>query len=51
MKNTQAFYSVPLGRISWEALGLMLDPFKRQLRPLPAMLASLPGLPQESATS
>lgn len=33
--------SVLLGSVSLEALGLILDPFKRQLRPLPAMLVSL----------
>jgi clan AA aspartic protease len=33
--------STLLGSVSLEVLGLMLDPFKRQLRPLPAMLASL----------
>lgn len=31
--------SVLLGSVSLEALGLMLDPFKRELRPLPMMLA------------
>ncbi len=31
--------SVLLGSVSLEALGLMLDPFKRELRPLPALLA------------
>ncbi len=31
--------SVLLGSISLEALGLMIDPLKRQLRPLPMMLA------------
>jgi clan AA aspartic protease len=35
--------SILLGSVSLEALGLILDPFKRQLRPLPAMLASLGG--------
>jgi len=34
--------SVLLGSISLEVLGLTLDPFKRELRPLPAMLASAP---------
>jgi predicted aspartyl protease len=29
-----------LGSVSLEALGLMLDPFKRELRPLPMILAS-----------
>jgi clan AA aspartic protease len=33
--------SVLLGSVSLEALGLMLDPLKRQLRPLPMLLASL----------
>ena len=33
--------STLLGSVSLEALGLMLDPFKRELRPLPMMLASL----------
>lgn len=33
--------SVLLGAVSLEALGLVLDPFKRELRPLPAMLANL----------
>jgi len=32
--------STLLGSISLEVLGLMLDPFKRELRPLPMMLAS-----------
>ena len=32
--------SVLLGSVSLEALGLMLDPFKRELRPLPMLLAS-----------
>jgi predicted aspartyl protease len=31
--------SVLLGSLSLEALGLMLDPLKRELRPLPMMLA------------
>jgi len=31
--------SVLLGCFSLEALGLMLDPFKRELRPLPMLLA------------
>ena len=31
--------SVLLGSVSLEALGLMLDPLKRELRPLPTMLA------------
>jgi clan AA aspartic protease len=31
--------SVLLGSVSLEALGLMLDPLKRQLRPLPMVLA------------
>ena len=31
--------SVLLGTVSLEALGLMLDPLKRQLRPLPMLLA------------
>lgn len=35
--------SVLLGSVSLEALGLMLDPFKRELRPLPMLLA-----PQQS---
>ncbi len=35
--------SVLLGSLSLEALGLILDPFKRELRPLPMMLA--PHLP------
>jgi len=33
--------SVLLGSISLEALGLMVDPLKRQLRPLPMMLAAI----------
>lgn len=33
--------SVLLGSVSLEALGLMLDPLKRELRPLPMMLARL----------
>jgi clan AA aspartic protease len=32
--------SILLGIVSLEALGLMLDPLKRELRPLPMMLAS-----------
>lgn len=32
--------SVLLGSISLEVLGFMLDPFKRELRPLPMMLAA-----------
>ncbi len=32
--------SVLLGSISLEALGFMLDPLKRELRPLPLLLAS-----------
>ena len=35
--------SVLLGSMSLEAVGLILDPFKRELRPLPMMLA--PHLP------
>ena len=33
--------STLLGTISLEVLGFMLDPFKRELRPLPLMLATL----------
>ena len=33
--------SILLGSISLEVLGFILDPFKRELRPLPMMLASL----------
>jgi len=32
--------SVLLGSVSLEALGMMLDPLKRELRPLPMMLAA-----------
>lgn len=32
--------SLLLGSVSLEAMGLMLDPMKRQLRPLPMLLAS-----------
>jgi len=32
-----------LGSVSLEVLGFMLDPFKRQLRPLPMLLASEPS--------
>jgi predicted aspartyl protease len=32
--------SILLGILSLEALGLILDPFKRELRPLPMMLAA-----------
>ena len=32
--------SILLGSISLEVLGFMLDPFKRELRPLPMMLAA-----------
>ncbi|PYV29271.1 MAG: aspartyl protease [Acidobacteria bacterium] len=35
--------SILLGSVSLEVLGFMLDPFKRELRPLPMMLA--PHLP------
>jgi predicted aspartyl protease len=31
--------SILLGSVTLEALGLLLDPLKRQLRPLPLMLA------------
>jgi len=31
--------SILLGTVSLEALGLILDPFKRELRPLPMVLA------------
>jgi aspartyl protease family protein len=33
--------SILLGSVSLEALGLMIDPLKRQLRPLPMVLARL----------
>jgi len=33
--------SVLLGTVSLEALGFMLDPLKRELRPLPMLLAPL----------
>ena len=33
--------STLLGTISLEVLGFMLDPFKRELRPLPLMLATV----------
>ena len=33
--------SVLMGSVSLESLGFMLDPLKRQLRPLPMLLASL----------
>ena len=33
--------SILLGSVSLEALGLILDPFKRELRPLPALLAGV----------
>ena len=33
--------SILLGSISLEVLGFILDPFKRELRPLPTILASL----------
>ena len=33
--------SLLLGSITLEAMGLMLDPFKRELRPLPMLLATL----------
>ena len=36
--------SVLLGSVSLEALGLILDPLKRELRPLPMMLAALSGV-------
>jgi clan AA aspartic protease len=32
--------SVLLGSVTLEVLGFMLDPFKRELRPLPMLLAS-----------
>lgn len=34
--------SVLLGAFTLEALGLALDPFKRELKPLPMILAGLP---------
>lgn len=34
--------SVLLGAFTLEALGLALDPFKRELKPLPLILAGLP---------
>lgn len=37
--------SVLLGSVSLEALGLMLDPLKRQLRPLPMLLAPQSATP------
>jgi aspartyl protease family protein len=40
--------SILLGSVSLEALGLMLDPLKRELRPLPMILASV-FVPQLSA--
>ena len=35
--------SVLLGTVSLEALGVILDPMKRELRPLPMLLASSQG--------
>lgn len=35
--------SMLLGAFTLEALGLSLDPLRRELKPLPMMLASLPG--------
>ena len=37
--------SVLLGSFTLEALGLVLDPLKRELKPLPMVLAPLPALP------
>lgn len=36
--------STLLGMVSLEALGFILDPLKRELRPLPMLLASVAGL-------
>jgi hypothetical protein len=35
--------SVLLGALSLEAMGLVLDPLRRELKPLPMMLAVAPG--------
>lgn len=35
--------SILLGSVSLEALGLMLDPLRRELRPLPMILAAKPS--------
>ena len=45
--------STLLGSVSLEALGLMLDPFKRELRPLPMLLASerAPRISQQTGSS
>lgn len=40
--------SVLLGSISLEASGLMIDPLKRELRPLPMMLAALRTCPYKA---
>jgi len=37
--------SVLLGAFTLEALGLSLDPLRRELKPLPMILAVLPGFP------
>jgi predicted aspartyl protease len=43
--------SVLLGSVSLEALGLMLDPLKRELRPLPMMLAAHLSPPPKRPTA
>src|SRR5262249_28214540 len=41
--------SVLLGSVSLEALGFFLDPLKRELRPLPMLLATFDSLPSTTA--
>jgi predicted aspartyl protease len=43
--------SILLGALTLEALGLVLDPLRRELRPLPMMLAVLPGKAHPEPTS
>jgi clan AA aspartic protease len=43
--------STLLGAVSLEALGMMLDPTKRELRPLPMLLGSLTPSPSSIPTS
>jgi clan AA aspartic protease len=42
--------SILLGSVSLGVLGLILDPFKRELRPLPMLLAAQSSGPKQSPT-
>ncbi|MBI1874616.1 MAG: aspartyl protease family protein [Acidobacteria bacterium] len=42
--------SVLLGAFTLEALGLALDPFRRELRPLPMILSGLPRPPRHETS-